>query len=294
MTDPRDAQPHDDRGGFGPPPPTTPPNQSSFGVPGGKPPAGFGRDGEPEYVVHSGPQPPPPAPFADAPDPFGGPTGATAAPAADRGTPGQGRKGWIIPVAALAVLVVVAAAVYFLFFSADGSDEKNAETPASEQTATDREGDAGSSTASPSESSPSGSSPSAGGAADVAIAGTFAVNGTIESYTGPPTGQLGGTPKTAGAPAFTSAQTWVIDGCTETTCELTVQQGGMTLTLELADGTWTGKTTQQIACTPAAGAMTEATIEIQIPQDGATAKRTLSAQCDEPIEEVDALTLTAQ
>lgn len=298
MTDPRDGQPHD---AFGdptspPPPPTAPPTSPGAGpthppVSGADQHAAWepGAVGEPEYIVHSGPHPTAPASFQDAPDPFAGSVGGKSLPRSDAGTQQKaGGRSWVIPVAAAVVLAVVAAAVYFLFISPDGdSDAKAGDPPTSGQA--DRD-DGGSSAPGSSESGSAESS--TGGEAQ--IAGTWQVQGSVESYTGPPTGQLGGTPKKVGSPAFTSPQTWTIDGCTATTCELTVQQGGMTLTLELIDGTWSGQSDQQIACSPAAGSMTDATITIAIPEDGGTAKRTLSAPCAEPIEEVDALTLTAQ
>lgn len=313
MTDPRDGQPHDELGSAGPPPttpPTTPPSASGYDPlypPGGGsrpnrqfapdagPGAPFAPDAEPEYVVHSGPHPVPPTSFQNAPDPFGEATGNSAVPPPVTEKQKGGAKRWIIPIASLVVLVVVAAAAYFLFFQSDDSDQRAEDPPASEQAESDREdGESSESGSSESGSSAPGSTESGGAAAEVEIAGTFQVNGTIESYTGPPTGQLGGIPKTPGSPAFTSPQTWTIDDCTDTTCELTVQQGGMTVTLELADGTWSGETTQKIACTPTAGAMIDAMVEIEIPAGGGTATRTFTAQCDEPIEEVDALTLSTQ
>lgn len=314
MTEPRDSQPDDPFGPpAAPPPPTSSDSPASPTVPdyptspptadspptvppaSGAQPTGWRPEAgkQQEYFVHSPQSPVPfrdtPTSFQDAPDPFGG-ASAGGAPRSGRDGPQRVRSArlWVIPTAALLVLAVVATALY-LFFASDGADENKA---ASTSPTTQSDGGR-SETDSPDSASPDPDTSGPTGAA-TPIAGTFEVNGTVQSYSGPPIGQLGGAPKAPGSPAFSSPQTWVIADCTGVSCELTVEQGGMTVTLELADGTWSGQAATQIACKPTVNAISDATITIEIPEAGGTASRTLSAQCDEPIEEVDALTLIPQ
>ncbi|WP_134323859.1 hypothetical protein [Cumulibacter soli] len=247
--------------------------------------------GEPEYFIHNTP----PTSFQSAPDPFGSASGSeTSSDEPGKGEKG-GAKGWIIGIAAVLVVAIVAVGGYFLFFQSDDDTSAGDAPPSSAAERTDESDEAAESGGSPSSeaesSESSGQSESSPTAASPAIAGTYSVNGTIDSYSGPTTGQLGGTPRTEGAEAFTKPQTWTIEDCTDTTCELTVEESGLTITLELADGVWSGEGTDQIACTPTAGAMIDANYTVEIPEEGGTATRTMSADCDDAIEEVDSLTL---
>lgn len=272
MTDPRDPQPYDPFEG----PPTSPPSA---------PPTAPSDGSQPEYVIHHAPPQHESfgGSFQDAPDPFAQPgqTPATAGTAKKKGS----AKRWIIPIAALIVIAMVAAGTYFLFFQSDDDDPTAGGSTTTSEPAERTE---------QSPSSETSTEPSPGSAAEPLIAGVFEVNGTVQSYTGPPTGQLGAPPKTAGSPAFTTPQTWTIDSCTDDTCELSITPGDVSVTLELDGDTWTGEGSQMIACDPAASATTEATLLLEISQDGSSATRTLNATCDEPLTEVNSLTLTAK
>ncbi|MFV0532635.1 MAG: hypothetical protein ACK5MR_03155 [Cumulibacter sp.] len=247
--------------------------------------------GEPEYFIHTTP----PTSFHSAPDPFGSASGSETSPDEPGNGEKGGAKGWIIGIAAVLVVAIVAVGGYFLFIQSDDDTSAGDPPPPSAAERADESDEAPESGGSPSSdaesSESSGQSESSPTAATPAIAGTYSVYGTIDSYSGPTTGQLGGTPRTEGAEAFTKPQTWTIEDCTDTTCELTVEESGLTMTLELADGVWSGKGTDQIACTPTAGAMIDANYTVEIPEEGGTATRTMSAACDEAIEEVDSLTL---
>lgn len=271
-------------GGF----PTSPPPPGPMN-PGGGPPAGApGPSGPPptaygeqEFVVESAPPTSPghyPATYQNAPDPFGEPGGASP-----REPERRSKKGWIIPIAGLLALAMIAAAVYFLFLQKDDGDDKASDDSSTSQSQdADRSGEA---SGAPSDSG-STTQPSA-------IAGSYDVNGTIESYSGPQTGQLGGTAKKAGDQAFKSPQTWTIAGdcVADKSCELTITPGDAKVPLTLQGDTWKGEAKEQIQCS-AGGQATEATVTIEIPQAGGTAKRTVTATCAEAITEVDNLTLT--
>ena len=179
--------------------------------------------------------------------------------------------------AALLALAMIAAAVYFLFLQPkDGGDDKKADSSSSR-----------------SEGGTSGEASSSDGGATTsgAIAGTYYVNGTIESYSGP-SGQLGGATKKAGDEVFKAPQTWTLSGeCTDgKPCELVITPGDAKVALTLEGESWTGQGTEQIACS--ASQNVDATVSIEIPKAGGTAKRTVSAPCAQPINEVDNLTLT--
>lgn len=256
--------------------PTTPPPYAQ------QPPAyDRGQPPENEYVVETAPTSPQQhQAFRDAPDPFG------ASPEPSPKEPkegGSGAKKWAVPLAALIAVLALAAGVYFLIIKPgddDSADPKDADSSTS-QDADRSEG---------AESSESG-----GADAAAAIAGTYEVNGTIASYTGPQTGQLGGGPKQAGDQAFKSPQTWTIEGeCGDAaSCELplSITPGDTAVTLKLEGDTWKGEGKENIQCS-AGGDETEATVVIEMPKDGGTAKRTVTATCGEQIVEVDDLTLT--
>lgn len=272
-----------------PPPPTASSEAAARGSDHGGPPApygqhqpayGYGQAPENEYVVETAPTRPPHHEFRDAPDPFG------ATPergSKDPDDEGSGAKKWVVPLAALIAVLALAAGVYFLIIK-PGSDDEDGGAEGESSTSQDADRSEGATT-------------SDGGGADAAaaIAGSYEVNGTVASYTGPQTGQLGGGPKQAGDQAFKSPQTWTIEGeCADpTSCELplTITPGDTAVTLTLEGDTWKGEAKETIQCS-AGGDETEATVVIEMPKDGGTAKRTVTATCTEQIVEVDDLTLT--
>lgn len=271
-----------------PPPPTAPgqfaPQDSAPGSPGPayaqQPPSyGYGQPAENEYVVETAPTSPHDEGFRNAPDPFG------ASPASSDKTDGGGSGGkkWVVPLAALIAVLALAAGVYFLIIKPGGDDDSSgADGESSTSQDADRSGDAD-----PTEGD--------GGDAAAAIAGTYEVNGTVASYTGPQTGQLGGGPRQAGDEAFKSPQTWTIEGeCADAaSCELplSITPGDTQVTLTLEGDTWKGESKETIQCS-AGGEQTEATVVIEMPKEGGTAKRTVTATCGEQIIEVNDLTLT--
>lgn len=271
-----------------PPPPTAPGQFAAQGTEqdaprasyGQQPPYDYGQSPENEYVVETGPTSPQQQTYRDAPDPFGG---ASAERAKGPDDEGSGAKKWAVPLAALIAVLALAAGVYFLIIKAGSDDESSAaDGESSTSQDADRSGSAG---------------PAEGGGEDAAaaIAGTYEVSGTVASYTGPQTGQLGGGPKQAGDPAFKSPQTWTIEGeCADAaSCELplNITPGDTQVTLTLEGDTWKGESKETIQCS-AGGEQTEATVVIEMPKEGGTAKRTVTATCGEQIIEVNDLTLT--